>query len=61
MQEKVNLTLPSTTDTKKVSHSEKHTREADCGFHPQSGNLLIEKACTEETLEKHETMAEGTK
>lgn len=36
-------------------------READYGFRPQSGNLPIEKACIEETLEKHETMAEGTK
>lgn len=61
MQEKVNLTLANTTDHEEVSHSEKDTREADYGFGPQSGNLLTENACIEETLEKHKTMAEVTK
>lgn len=61
MYEKVNLTLASTTDHKEVSYSEKQTREAGYGFCPQSGNLLIENACIEETLKKHKTMAEGTK
>lgn len=61
MQEKVYLTLANTPDHKEVSHSEKHTREADYGFGPQSGNLLVENARIEETLEKHKTMAEVTK
>lgn len=45
----------------KKYHTLRKTREADYGFGPQSGNLLTENACIEETLEKHKIMAEVTK